>query len=98
MLLNESGLLDFTVSKDGVRILDKDLISRQRSILGFVLKQIGMNIFSGKSIMSISFPIGVFQGQSMLQRIAKSLVYAPYFLETACAPPSGLSAIQLSVH
>jgi hypothetical protein len=46
-----------------------------------------MNIFSGKSIMSISFPIGVFQGQSMLQRIGKSMAYAPHFLENACAVP-----------
>lgn len=92
---NADKLFDFLASKEGVKILDKELVSKQRSILGHVLKQMGANLFSGKSLMSVSFPIDIFEGQSMLQRIAKSLAYAPHFLFKAGEPEGNSSEDQL---
>ncbi len=58
---------------------DYDQISKQRSVVFYLLKQIGSNILKGKSIMSISLPITIMEPQSMLQRLANVYTYLPAF-------------------
>ena len=94
-ILNEKNKFDFISNRSGIQILDKETISKQRNILGHVLKQIGTKLLSGKSIMNISFPIEIFEGQSMLERIAKSFSYLPHFIK--CQQKDELSAQELAV-
>ena len=43
----------------------------------------GSNLMSGKSIMSVSLPVYVFEKRSNLERFAASFAYAPHFFESA---------------
>ena len=64
-------------------LVNKEKISKQRSVLGYIFKNLGSNLIKGKSLMNISFPIYVFEPISLLQRFANSLGYAPILLEQA---------------
>jgi len=66
-----------------LEVTNKELLKRQKQVLGFLIKQFGSAIMSGKSIMSISLPVGVFEPRSLLERLADTFVYAPIFLEKA---------------
>lgn len=48
-----------------------------------IIKQLGSNIMSGKSIMSMSLPVEIFDSRSMLERIAMGFSFAPKFLVPA---------------
>lgn len=67
----------------GLMLMDKDLISKQRSILGNMIKKIGRNILSGKSLMNVSIPVYVFGKLTLLQQVASTYGYSPIFLEKA---------------
>jgi hypothetical protein len=56
-------------------------VKAQSSVLKNVLKRIGTNIFSGKSILNISLPIEIFASDTNLERLCKANAYAPLFLE-----------------
>jgi hypothetical protein len=49
-----------------------------------MLKKIGSNLISGKSIMSISLPVEIFETRSNLERTAYMFTYAPKYLEEGC--------------
>jgi hypothetical protein len=42
------------------------MIKVQSSVLSFVLKRMGKNIFSGKGIMNMSMPIEIFATDSII--------------------------------
>lgn len=46
-----------------------------------MLKSIGKNLLTGKSIISISLPVYIFEKRSNLERQAFKFLYAPKFLE-----------------
>jgi len=48
-----------------------------------MLKKIGTNLISGKSVLSISLPVEIFETRSNLERVAYSFTYAPKYLEEA---------------
>lgn len=48
-----------------------------------MLKKIGGNLITGKSILSISLPVNIFDDKSNLERVGYSLTYAPLLLEKA---------------
>jgi hypothetical protein len=52
---------------EGIEHIDKETLSKQRSVVTYLLKKIGTNILSGKSIMNISLPIYIFDVRSMLE-------------------------------
>jgi hypothetical protein len=54
-------------------------------VLKLILKKIGSNLISGKSILNISLPVIVFDKRSNLEKFAYMLSYAPIFLEKAAA-------------
>ena len=85
-----------TDSKKGLLIVNLELIKKQRNVLSQILKKIGMNFIQGKSLMSVSFPVQIFDIKSALERFYKKLkflniltrmacsfTYAPYYLEKA---------------
>lgn len=45
-----------------------------------VIKQLGSNIMSGKSIMNMSLPVEIFDNRSILERVAMGFGYAAKFL------------------
>ena len=80
----------------GLLFLDHDLISKQRNVLSNIIKRMGKNLLSGKSIMGISMPVYIFSKTSMLQQMANSMGYTPIFLEKA-AQSTGLERFKYVV-
>jgi len=54
-LNNESGLI----------LRDKEMITRQDKVVGFLIKKVGSNLIKGKSIMNISLPVSIFDKRSL---------------------------------
>jgi hypothetical protein len=46
-----------------------------------MLKKMGSNLLSGKSILSISLPVEIFETRSNLERFGYAFCYAPKYLE-----------------
>lgn len=46
-----------------------------------MIKSIGSNLLSGKSILNISLPVEIFETRSNLERFAYSFTFAPKLLE-----------------
>ena len=67
----------------GLILMDQDLISKQRGILSNMIKKIGRNLLTGKSIMNLSIPVYVFGKLTLLQQIGVIYGYCPIFLEKA---------------
>jgi len=86
-LQNEKGQVDFTITnnykklEDSLEMTNKYLLKKQKQVLGYLIKQFGSVLMSGKSIMSISLPITIFEPRSLLERLADSFAFAPHFLE-----------------
>lgn len=76
-------------------VVNEDLIKRQRSVLGYILKKFSLNLLQGKPLTSISFPVQVFEPISVLQRIARTFGYAPNFLKRASEAQDPLEQIKL---
>ncbi len=55
----------------------------QGDVLKTIIKQLGSNLLSGKSVMNMSLPVEIFDKKSMLDVIAESLGFLPYFLAKA---------------
>lgn len=51
----------------GLEFINQDLLKKQRGILTYMIKKIGSNLFSGKSIMNVSLPINIFDPRSLLE-------------------------------
>lgn len=48
-----------------------------------IIKQLGTNLMSGKSIMNMSLPVEIFDKRSMLDVIADSLGFISHYLTKA---------------
>lgn len=68
---------------------DKELITKQRHVLSHMIRNIGRNLLTGKSIMNVSMPVHVFDTKSILQTSCSTHGYAPIFLNRA-AKASGI--------
>jgi len=55
----------------------------QKDVIKYIIKQIGSNLFSGKSIMNMSLPVDIFDSRSVLERCAGTFGYAPVLLREA---------------
>jgi hypothetical protein len=87
---NSENGLHFTYGEDwiieekgGMRFVNRRKIEVQKDIIKFMLKKIGTNLISGKSIMSISLPVLIFEKRSNLERHAYEFSYAPIYFEIA---------------
>lgn len=45
----------------------KEVIEKQRAVVGYLMKKIGANLLTGKSIMNVSLPINIFDVRSLLE-------------------------------
>ena len=80
----------YIFNKDWVKLKDGGLsyhnrknIDNQKKVAGYLLRKIGKNLLTGRSIMNISMPIDIFDTTSFLERIAYSFTHIPIFLEKA---------------
>lgn len=79
---------------NGLRFTDEDFLNAQKKVLGHFLRSMGKNFLEGKSIMNVSLPVTIFSRESMLQRAASSLAYAPTLLPIAGQQTSPLEAFK----
>jgi hypothetical protein len=79
----------FIFKKDFVRddkkgyllYVNQEKINNQKSVISYLLKSVGKNFFTGKSIINISLPVSIFDRCTNLERTAQSFCYAPHYLE-----------------
>jgi len=67
--------------KLGLVYKDKDAISKQRNLAFTLIKQAGSNIFSGKSVTDVTFPLEIYEPITSLERLSRLFLYAPKMLE-----------------
>ena len=73
---------EFFVTEDKELIfVNEELIQGQKDSLRFVIKQIGANLISGKSIVNVSLPVDIFEPRSLLERAASVFSCAPKYLK-----------------
>jgi hypothetical protein len=56
-----------TLKEPGLILTDKDTQSRQDKVISFLIKKLGSNLIKGKSIMSISLPVTIFDKRTLHQ-------------------------------
>ena len=54
------------IGEEGLEFIDKDVLSKQRSVISYMIKKIGSNLLLGKSIMNVSLPTYIFDERSIL--------------------------------
>jgi hypothetical protein len=64
-MLKRGGEYRITENKELV-FIDQELLNSQKDSLIFVIKQIGANIFSGKSVLNVSLPVDIFESRSLI--------------------------------
>ena len=69
----------------------------QKKILGYLLKRMGTNLIQGKSIMTISLPIELFETKSHLEKLANNFTFAPHFLNKANEAKEALEQMKQTV-
>ena len=68
--------------------MNQAVIQEQKGSLMHVIKQVGGNIISGKSILDVSLPVDIFESRSLLERSASAFGMVPdYLLPIADADP-----------
>jgi hypothetical protein len=85
-----AGMKDFERSSEGGMLyLDEAEVSNQRWIAQDLIKSMGSNVMQGKSLISISMPVKIFEPRSFLQRMPDIWAFAPVYLKKAaeCSDP-----------
>lgn len=55
------------LGSDGLVFTNHEVIDKQRAVAGYLVKNIGLNLIKGKSVMNISLPINIFDSRSILE-------------------------------
>jgi len=82
---------------DGLVFINKDLIDKQRGVMGYLIKKIGLNLIKGKSVMNISLPINIFDVRSHLEVFAYQNSYANVFLSKAANTKDPVERLKLVI-
>jgi hypothetical protein len=56
-----------TYNTDGLEFIDQEILKKQRGVMSYMIKKIGGNILSGKSIMNVPLPIYIFDTRTALE-------------------------------
>ncbi|CAD8080229.1 unnamed protein product [Paramecium primaurelia] len=70
------------LEKGGLRFINKKKLEIQKEVITFMLKKLGSNLLMGKSLISISLPVNIFERRSNLERACYSMGYM-WLLEKA---------------
>jgi hypothetical protein len=82
------------INTEGLEFINHEVLEKQRNILSFMVKKMGTNLLSGKSIMNVSLPIGLFDSRSQLEVIAYNTRFANHFMQNV-ANTSNLERLKL---
>lgn len=66
-----------------LKLTDKEVARKQSGVLKEVIKSAGAKILEGKSTVSLSLPVRIFETRTNLERIVDLFLYAPTFLNAA---------------
>lgn len=64
-LLRKGGEYEITENLE-LKFINEKLIQSQKDILRFLIKQIGANLISGKSVLNVSLPVDIFESRTLL--------------------------------
>jgi hypothetical protein len=56
-----------TYGTEGLEFIDQETLKKQRGVMTYMIKKVGANLLSGKSIMNVSLPIYIFDPRSVLE-------------------------------
>jgi len=56
-----------TVGESGLIFEKTTIIEKQRAVVSYLVKNAGLNLLKGKSIMNVSLPINIFDCRSLLE-------------------------------
>jgi len=97
-LVNYKDLIDTSYERNlkekGLIFNDKQIIAKQSQAISFLIRKIGSNLLKGQSIMSISLPVNIFDGRTLLQVLAYEMSLAPYYLTKAFYSESSLTRLK----
>ncbi|KUF96052.1 Dynein beta chain [Phytophthora nicotianae] len=74
----------------GLKLIDKEIAKKQGGVVKDVIKSAGAKILEGKSAVSLSLPVRIFEPRTNLERVCDLMLYAPTFLNTAYAQNDAL--------
>lgn len=58
---------EYKVSENNELVyINYDVLNGQKDSLKFIIKQIGANILTGKSVLNVSMPVDIFESRSLL--------------------------------
>lgn len=66
-----------------MKFVNKEKTNAQKRVIKFLLGKMGSNLLKGKSLLSISLPIDIFENRSNTERYAYSFAFGPTYLEEA---------------
>jgi hypothetical protein len=69
----------------GLKLIDKEVAKKQSGVVKDVIKSAGAKILEGKSAVSLSLPVRIFEPRTNLERVCDLMLYAPTFLNVAYA-------------
>lgn len=70
-------------STGGLKLIDKEVAKKQGGVLKEVIKSAGAKILEGKSAVSLSLPVRIFEPRTNLERVTDMFLYGPTFLTLA---------------
>jgi len=73
--------------KNNLIYVNDDVMKKQRGVLGHMIKSMGLNLVSGKSLIDISLPVKIFEKASFIEKAITFGRYAPIFFEKAASIP-----------
>ena len=56
-----------TYGTEGLEFIDQETLKKQRGVFTYMVKKVGANLLTGKSIMNVSLPIYIFDPRSVLE-------------------------------
>ncbi|CAD8195192.1 unnamed protein product [Paramecium octaurelia] len=77
----------FDTKKGYLKFINTKKLEAQKKVFKYILSKMGSNLLKGKSILSVSLPVYVFEKRTNLQRFGDSFAYAPHFLENVPNDP-----------
>ncbi|OQR99288.1 hypothetical protein ACHHYP_07092 [Achlya hypogyna] len=81
----------------GVKLTDKEVAKKQNGVLMEVIRSMGTKLLEGKSAVSLSLPVRIFEPRSMLERLVDLYLYAPNYLGRAADSTEVLERFKLTM-
>eukprot|EP00472_Partenskyella_glossopodia_P014679 CAMPEP_0197522730 /NCGR_PEP_ID=MMETSP1318-20131121/7817_1 /TAXON_ID=552666 /ORGANISM="Partenskyella glossopodia, Strain RCC365" /LENGTH=370 /DNA_ID=CAMNT_0043075195 /DNA_START=185 /DNA_END=1297 /DNA_ORIENTATION=+ len=67
----------------GCSFVGKEGLNMNRTVVTHMIKTLGKNIMEGKSVISVSLPVTIFESRSFLERMTDHWAFAPLYLNKA---------------